>query len=200
MKKQQSAGRVFVQNRHVTVAVSTRLVQSAALCAMGPLALMHNLSVVIADDRTVSALNRRFTGRGGPTDVLAFPIDGPHEGGSVKASGRVPLLGEVIVSPGEAKRMCGHYGLTPAQELILYVIHGILHLRGYDDHNDSDRARMRKAELRVMKKVFPGLPATVLKKDRVAFVGTSPNQASPRKHPSCRKAHPEQRRGTPRFC
>jgi probable rRNA maturation factor len=193
-KAQAPAGRVFVQNRYETTAVSTRLVSLAARCAMGPLARRYDVSIVIADARTVSRLNKRFTGRNRPTDVLAFPICGPVTRNGAGSGHPPQLLGEVIVSPDEAKRLCGRYGLTFPQELVLYVIHGILHLRGHDDHNDADRLRMRKAELRVMKRVFPGLRAAVLENGRAGFVGTAPRCVPPRECGTCGKLRPKRRR------
>jgi probable rRNA maturation factor len=85
------------------------------------------------------------------TDVLAFPLaDAP--GG---------LLGEVVASAETARREAAARGLAPADELLLYVVHGVLHLLGFDDHAAGDRRRMRAAERRALRaagvtgKLFP---------------------------------------------
>jgi probable rRNA maturation factor len=101
-----------------------------------------HLSVTVVDDARMAELHERYMGIEGPTDVLSFPLD---DG----TPGPVPLLGEVVVSEDTATREARERGLTPRYELLLYVVHGTLHLLGYDDHAAKDRERMhtRQAEI-----------------------------------------------------
>jgi probable rRNA maturation factor len=90
------------------------------------------LSVSFVDTDEIAELHERFMGEPGPTDVLSFPMDGA-DGGSVR------LLGDVVVAPAEAER---NNPADPAAELRLLLVHGILHLLGYDHEEDGARTRM----------------------------------------------------------
>jgi probable rRNA maturation factor len=100
------------------------------------------LSVAVVDDGRMSELHERYSGIPGPTDVLAFPLED-------EVPGPEALLGEVVVSADTAAREAAERGLTFERELLLYVIHGTLHLLGYDDHDPTERTRMhaRQEEL-----------------------------------------------------
>jgi len=93
-----------------------------------------SLSFVGAEE--IAELHERFMDEPGPTDVLSFPLDEVDE-----ANGRegVRLLGDVVVAPSEAAR---NNPDDPNAELRLLVVHGILHLLGYDHEEDGARARM----------------------------------------------------------
>lgn len=102
------------------------------------------LSVALVDDPRMAELHLEYMGIEGPTDVLSFPLDDGIPGPE-------PLIGEVIVSVDTAGREARERGHGHLYELLLYVIHGTLHLLGYDDHQEEDRARMhaRQTELLV---------------------------------------------------
>ena len=76
-----------------------------------------------------------------PTDCITFPID---------PAGPESFLGEVIVCPEVAQEYAKEHGLSVEEETILYMIHGILHLLGYEDIDDADREEMRKQEALVL--------------------------------------------------
>jgi probable rRNA maturation factor len=94
------------------------------------------LSVSFVDGVEMAELHERFMDQPGPTDVLSFPLDDADE-----AKGRegVRLLGDVVVAPTEAER--NNPGDADG-ELRLLVVHGILHLLGYDHEEDGARTRM----------------------------------------------------------
>ncbi len=94
------------------------------------------VSVAIVDDPTIHRLNVEFLQHDYPTDVLSFLLE--REGNR--------LEGEVIASADTAIRNAEKYGWPPADELLLYVIHGTLHLVGFDDATDELQAVMRAAE------------------------------------------------------
>lgn len=92
------------------------------------------LSVSFVAQDEIAELHERFMDEAGPTDVLSFPLDDVGE----EREG-VRLLGDVIVSPAEAAR--NNPG-DPEAELRLLLVHGILHLLGYDHEDDGARTRM----------------------------------------------------------
>ena len=94
------------------------------------------ISLAVVDDPTMHELNRRFLKHNYPTDVLSFVLEDDGQ----------KLDGEVIVSADYAVRSAPDYGWSAADELLLYVIHGTLHLVGYDDLDDESCAKMRERE------------------------------------------------------
>ena len=94
------------------------------------------LSIAIVDDLTIHELNRQYLNHDYPTDVLSFLLHADSE----------KLEGEVVVSAETAARAAVHFGWTAANELLLYVVHGVLHLVGYDDSEDEPRQEMRSRE------------------------------------------------------
>jgi probable rRNA maturation factor len=109
------------------------------------------ISVALVDDPTIHDINRSFLQHDYPTDVISFllsdePLDtGPaaSEGG---AGGAVQIDGEVVISGETAARTAEEVGCPALHELALYLVHGLLHLCGYDDQTDADRTRMRGRE------------------------------------------------------
>jgi probable rRNA maturation factor len=97
------------------------------------------LSIALVDDREIARLHGEFLDDPTPTDVMSFPLEDDADG----------LLGEVVVSTDTAAREAKKRGLTFDREVLLYVVHGILHLLGYDDHAAEDRKKMhaRQEEL-----------------------------------------------------
>jgi probable rRNA maturation factor len=98
------------------------------------------ISVAIVDDATIHELNRRFLEHDYPTDVLSFVLDRDEQS----------LDGEIVASADTAARVASQLGVTPADELLLYVVHGALHLVGYDDQDDESEATMRRREREVL--------------------------------------------------
>ena len=98
----------------------------------------RTLSVAVVDDATMGGLHERFLNLAGPTDVLTFELD--HD-----ADGRV-TEGEVVICFGEATRQAAERGHAVGVELLLYALHGLLHLAGYDDLDDAAYERMHAKE------------------------------------------------------
>ncbi len=107
----------------------------------------YEISLAFVDDATIHRLNLRYLQHDEPTDVLSFPLSDP---GSTKLSGELVLGAEV------AKARAGEHGHEVQAELGLYVIHGLLHLCGYDDHEPEDAAAMRDRERHYLRRL--GLP------------------------------------------
>ncbi|MGO8873955.1 MAG: rRNA maturation RNase YbeY [Acidimicrobiales bacterium] len=121
------------------------------------------VSLLFVDETTIAGLNERFLDKQGPTDVLSFPIEdevarsgrSPDQGGtgpgSIEAeTGRLLLLGDVVICPSVAARNAAEHGVTVDDELALLVVHGILHLLGMDHEADADAERMERREQQLL--------------------------------------------------
>ena len=126
-----------------------------------------DLSIVLTGDREIRRYNRKYLNHDRPTDVLAFGR------GETSFPSRSNFLGDIMISVDQAKAYARRFGTAwrdaacssggrplgpPAPrgwrgELELYIVHGILHLLGHDDHAFKDRKRMRKKESQVLKRV-----------------------------------------------
>jgi probable rRNA maturation factor len=120
------------------------------------------VSLLFVDEVTIASLNERFLHKEGPTDVLSFPIEdeadrsgrSPDEGGtgpgSIEAdTGRLLLLGDVVICPAVAARNAVEHDVTLDDEIALLVVHGILHLLGMDHevHEEAERMEQREQQL-----------------------------------------------------
>ncbi len=98
------------------------------------------ISVSLVDDVTIRELNREQLGHDWATDVISFVFD------TELRAGEKFVDGEVIASYDTAQRLAEAAGWTTEDELLLYVIHGMLHIAGLDDISESDRSLMRMTE------------------------------------------------------
>ncbi len=96
------------------------------------------LTVVLVSDRKIKELNRTYRGRNYPTDVLSFSYDDPT------------YLGDIIISVETAKKQAEEMGHSLEREVAVLVIHGFLHLLGYD--HEKDKGEMRSLEEKLWKK------------------------------------------------
>src|SRR5262249_20555775 len=97
----------------------------------------YEISLAFVDNPTIHRLNKQFLQHDEPTDVLSFPLSEP--------SAR-KLAGELVIGTEVAQAQAAERGHDVQAELTLYVIHGLLHLCGYDDHEDGERGVMRERE------------------------------------------------------
>ena len=118
------------------------------------------MSMLFVDEPAMAELNRRFLGKDGPTDVLAFPIDediieagrspdsgGPGPGTMQQEASDVPVvLGDVVLCPSVAKRQAPEHAGSYDDEMALLVVHGILHLLGMDHADDKQAEAMERRE------------------------------------------------------
>ena len=103
-------------------------------------------TVAFVSDRAMRRLNRQFRGKRGTTDVLSFPEaaeEWEREGGG--------QLGDVVVSVGQAARQAAEHGLTFENEVEQLILHGLLHLCGYD--HERDDGEMNALELRLRRRL-----------------------------------------------
>jgi len=105
-----------------------------------------DLSFVFVTDKTIKALNKKYLKRSYATDVLAFDL----RQDTYFEKKKCPLAGEIIISVETAVKNAKLYHATIQGEITLYVIHGILHLLGYNDHRLKDIKRMRNKERKLL--------------------------------------------------
>ena len=116
------------------------------------------LALLFVDEGTIAELNSTFMGQTGPTDVLAFPIDDEEVGvgrspdGSTSGPDRDPftdvplLLGDVVVCPAVAARNAPTHAGTYDDEIALLVVHGVLHVLGWDHSTPEETQQMQDRE------------------------------------------------------
>ena len=98
--------------------------------------LPHEIHVVLISDQRMSSLHRQFLNQSGPTDVITFQ----H--------------GEIFISVPTARRQAREFGTSLMRELQLYIVHGLLHLDGFDDRSPAEQRSMRAAEARMLRRIL----------------------------------------------
>jgi probable rRNA maturation factor len=136
------------------------------------------LSILLVDDPAIRKLNHKYRGKRAATDVLSFPSSGsgvdpvptlPPNGRRVRATtpSPPPVLGDVVISVETALRQARALGVRPAQRMRTLLIHGVLHLLGYDhERSPADARRMfaRERELAARLEAPRGLRRTARRK------------------------------------
>lgn len=92
--------------------------------------------MIFVDHETSQAINRQFLAHDYPTDVIAFEYD----------DGEDEKWGEIYINIQKAREQANEYGVSYENELVRLIIHGLLHLSGYDDQDDASRAAMKQRE------------------------------------------------------
>lgn len=118
------------------------------------------VSVSFVDNEEMTKLNESYRGKVGPTDVLSFECDGldddefEEEGfyeGSMIPEDEPYLLGDIVIAPDIAEHQCVEFGNTFIDELNLLLVHGLLHLCGYDHLEDEEAREMEARELEILR-------------------------------------------------
>ena len=137
-----------VVNRQRLAGIDAHRVARTADATLGALGRHGtNLTIAFVRDRVMRKLNRKFRGIGRTTDVLSFPAEADQSG-----IGASEHLGDILISTDQALRQAtdaGHSFLREVEEL---VIHGVLHLCGYD--HEADSGQMNRLELKLRKKLL----------------------------------------------
>ncbi len=142
--------RVLIANEQSTFIVEESKLSAAvqSVLANSPYT-SGTISLAVVDDPTIHEINRQYLEHDYPTDVLSFVLED-----------REPYLeGELVVSTDTASRNAAEYGWPAESELLLYIIHGALHLVGYRDKLPEEIAEMRAAEAKLLGKLGIVLPS-----------------------------------------
>lgn len=146
---------IDVVNRQRLVRVDARRVASLATATLGAVGKAGaSLTVAFVRDRVVQDLNRKYRGKDQPTDVLSFvAADGRPDARDKTLIGRDSSdLGDVVISTDTAVRQANEARHSFDREVAELVIHGVLHLCGYD--HETDRGQMNRLELRLRHKLL----------------------------------------------
>jgi probable rRNA maturation factor len=123
----------------------------ATLAAVGKTGA--TVTIAFVRDRAIRDLNRRFRASDRPTDVLSFPRANPGDEDFPDAGAdHMDYLGDIVVSTETALRQADETGLSFEREVDELVMHGVLHLCGYD--HESDRGEMNRLELKLRRKLL----------------------------------------------
>lgn len=127
---------ILIDNQQNRIKLPPERLRRAATAILNALACPDGeLSLLIVDDSGIAALNQQYLHRAGPTNVIAFPM---REG---EFSTITPnLLGDVVISVDTAQREAEGAGLPLEERFLALLIHGVLHLFGYDHENDPAEA------------------------------------------------------------
>jgi probable rRNA maturation factor len=144
-------GEILVLKRRSPLAVPGRVVRSIIRDVLRDRKVLGaGLSVLFTDNRGIVEYNRKYRGVDRPTDVLAFPLEGGGQG-------EAPYLGDIVISAEQAIFQAETRRHAPEKELGILIIHGVLHLLGYD--HEEDEGEMRRTERKLRRKILesPGL-------------------------------------------
>jgi probable rRNA maturation factor len=134
---------ITVRNRQRCIAVDLNALQTFAERALaeslslvrskpGPLKGLNEIDALLVSDKRIAQIHRRFMNEIGPTDVITFQ----H--------------GEIFISTETARRQARQFGTTLDHELRLYLVHGLLHLHGFDDKTPEAAAEMKRVQERIV--------------------------------------------------
>ena len=147
-----------VVNRQKLASIDARRVARLADATLGTVGKADaNLTVAFVRDRVMRGLNSTFRGNDRATDVLSFPAQDMLEGAgddSFIGAGVSEHLGDIVISTDTALRQADDAGHSFEREVDELVIHGVLHLCGYD--HETDRGKMNRLELNLRRKLLAG--------------------------------------------
>lgn len=132
---------VRIANAQSTLSIDRHwYVRLAKFALRAELVEAAELSVAFVDNAEIHRLNKQFLRHDYATDVITFPLSEEGE----------TLHGEIVISAEYAAGEAKSYSWTPELETALYLVHGILHLCGYDDHSKRDSERMKKRQAEIL--------------------------------------------------
>ena len=108
------------------------------------------ISITLTGDDEVHALNSKWRGKDKPTNVLSFPMADERDLRAANVAAAELLLGDIVLAHGVCAAEAAEKGLTIEQHATHLVVHGTLHLLGYDHHDDRDAAEMETREVRAL--------------------------------------------------
>ena len=111
------------------------------------------VSVLLTGDEEVRQLNAEYRSKDKPTNVLSFPMAEADDLRAANIAGPELLLGDIILAHGVCAEEAAGKGLTLQQHATHLVVHGTLHLLGYDHHDDSEAAEMEAREVRALERL-----------------------------------------------
>ncbi len=149
----------MVVNRQRRIQVQLKLLEAFLDRVQKTLRLSkHGVTVCLVSDAVIARMNRTFRRKPGPTDVLSFPANGTRPGNKEPGSGGwrkraengALYLGDIAISPETAQCNARRFARTLPQELRILILHGMLHLAGYD--HETDHGEMGRLEQKLRRR------------------------------------------------
>jgi probable rRNA maturation factor len=131
---------------------SARTLSRFLTAAQAAVRLRGQVTVLLTTDAAIRKLNRRFRGKNKATDVLSFPSEGP-----IRGTGAEQIAGDLAISVTTALSQAAEQGHSLATEIKVLILHGLLHLAGYDHEVDDGKMARRERLLRSKLKLPQGL-------------------------------------------
>ena len=145
----------MIVNRQRAVRLARRPLESFLRRVKSGLGLQEaGLTVCLVSDAAIARMNETFRKKKGPTDVLSFPALTRRRPVQLRRGSKMvkpgEYLGDIAISPATAQRYAKKYGRKPSSELQVLILHGVLHLLGYD--HETDRGEMDRVERKLRKR------------------------------------------------
>ena len=137
-----------IRNRQRACRVDTKHLRTAARRLLEDLLALpdYSLCIHLVGPTTMARINRQFLSHEGPTDVITFDLrEGPRSS---------PFSGEIFICLEVAKRQALEFGTAWPEEMFRYLVHGVLHLQGFDDLDPASRRIMKRVEGRLLRKLI----------------------------------------------
>lgn len=146
-----SAVTLTVSNRQQVRKINPQSVKEIAAATLSDLKIQEaELGIVIVSAKEMASINESFLGHEGPTDVITFDYS---EAAKIPRAKPFGIHGEIFICVTEAERQAKTFETDWQSEVVRYIIHGILHLAGYDDLQPVARKKMKHEENRLMRKL-----------------------------------------------
>jgi probable rRNA maturation factor len=151
---------IVIANRQRTKKINLRLLKQISRALLAELALEKaEIGICLVNESEITLLNETFLHHAGPTDVIAFDyVDTGKAGSPLPAAGalrraRPTLHGEIFICVDEAVHQARRFGTSWQSEIVRYLVHGVLHLLGFDDTNVIARRKMKREENRLLREI-----------------------------------------------
>ena len=139
--------KIIIQNLQKKIPIYPQRIKKAVLNTLFSEGIKKTgeITICFVDDKIIRVLNFRYLGRNRPTDVIAFDISENKE----------QILADIVISTDTAVKNSKAFKTSPLYEVYLYVIHGVLHILGYDDKTAQQRKVMEYKAQRILKNAHP---------------------------------------------
>ena len=142
----------MILNRQRTVRIARPALESFLRRVRRELGLgKAEVTICLVTDAEIARMNQSFRKKKGPTDVLSFPAIPRRRPARLRGRSSAKFLGDIAISPGTARRNARRNGRPLPAELQILILHGVLHLLGYD--HETDRGQMDRVEQRLRRRL-----------------------------------------------
>lgn len=175
---------IAIANEQTTLTINRRAIRRAVSMTLKMEAVAEaTISIAVVDDDTIQRINREFLKHDFATDVISFLLEGTAgtsdpQAAQQRGAGKT-LQGEIVLSADTAVRLAESIGWSAQDELTLYIVHGLLHLCGFDDLTKRELPLMRRRERDVLEAL--GLDLPLRDDDPPAVVAESARQRGTQK-------------------